>query len=100
LIVLRRKFKGRARLTKNDRWFFVLMYRCFQRTVWISVTTHPTAEWVSRQIIEALPWNEAQRYMIRDRGSHLPRGRHSPIARHGHSGLADYTNLAPAEWRC
>ncbi len=35
--------------------------------VWISVTRHPTAEWVARQITEAFPWNEAPRYMIRDR---------------------------------
>src|SRR6202035_1085104 len=35
--------------------------------VWISVTTRPTAEWVARQITEAFPWNEAPRYMIRDR---------------------------------
>ena len=35
--------------------------------VWISVTTHPTTEWVARQITEAFPWNEAPRYMIRDR---------------------------------
>ena len=35
--------------------------------VWISVTAHPTAEWVARQITEAFPWNEAPRYMIRDR---------------------------------
>ena len=36
--------------------------------VWISVTTHPTTEWVARQITEAFPWNEAPRYTIRDRG--------------------------------
>jgi transposase InsO family protein len=35
--------------------------------VWISVTTHPTAEWVARQITEAFPWSEDPRYMIRDR---------------------------------
>jgi transposase InsO family protein len=35
--------------------------------VWISVTTDPTAEWVARRITEAFPWNEAPRYMIRDR---------------------------------
>src|SRR5260370_34004244 len=29
LVVLRRKLKGRARLTNNDRWFFVQMYRWF-----------------------------------------------------------------------
>jgi hypothetical protein len=35
--------------------------------VWIRVTTHATAEWVARQITNAFPWNEAPRYMIRDR---------------------------------
>jgi transposase InsO family protein len=35
--------------------------------VWINVTTIPTSEWVARQITEAFPWNEAPRYMIRDR---------------------------------
>src|SRR6202048_3156694 len=29
LIILRRKLKGRARLTNNDRWFFVQLYRWF-----------------------------------------------------------------------
>src|SRR5712664_2570907 len=38
-----------------------------RQLVWISVTTHPTAEWVARQITEAFPWNEAPRYLIRDR---------------------------------
>jgi transposase InsO family protein len=27
----------------------------------------PTAEWVARQITEAFPWDEAPRYLIRDR---------------------------------
>jgi hypothetical protein len=27
LIVLRRKMRGRVRLTNNDRWFFVQLYR-------------------------------------------------------------------------
>ena len=35
--------------------------------VWINVTENPTAEWVARQITEAFPWNEAPRYLIRDR---------------------------------
>ena len=29
LVVLRRKLKGRAQLTNNDRWFFVQLYRWF-----------------------------------------------------------------------
>ena len=35
--------------------------------VWINVTAYPTAEWMARQITEAFPWNEAPRYLIRDR---------------------------------
>jgi hypothetical protein len=35
--------------------------------VWINVTANPTAEWVARQIIEALPWDEAPHDLIRDR---------------------------------
>jgi Integrase core domain len=31
------------------------------------VPTNPTAEWLARQITEAFPWNEAPRYLIRDR---------------------------------
>jgi transposase InsO family protein len=35
--------------------------------VWINVTTNPTAEWIARQMTEAFPWNEASRYLLRDR---------------------------------
>jgi transposase InsO family protein len=35
--------------------------------VWINVTAHPTAEWIAQQITEAFPWEEAPRYLIRDR---------------------------------
>jgi transposase InsO family protein len=35
--------------------------------VWINVTQNPTAEWIARQLTEAFPWNEAPRYLIRDR---------------------------------
>jgi len=35
--------------------------------VWINVTANPTAEWIARQIAEAFPWDQAPRYLIRDR---------------------------------
>jgi hypothetical protein len=38
-----------------------------RRLVWVAVTTNPTAEWIAHQISEAFPWNEAPRYLIRDR---------------------------------
>ena len=37
------------------------------RLVWINVTTNPTAEWIAHQTTEAFPWDEAPRYLIRDR---------------------------------
>jgi transposase InsO family protein len=35
--------------------------------VWTNVTRHPTADWIARQITEAFPWDDAPRYLIRDR---------------------------------
>jgi hypothetical protein len=43
LIVLRRKLKGRARLTNNDRWFFVQMYRCFPSILKVVTIVQPEA---------------------------------------------------------
>jgi hypothetical protein len=34
---------------------------------WINVTTHPTAEWIARQLTEAFPRSAAPLYLIRDR---------------------------------
>ncbi len=31
------------------------------------MTTNPTAEWIAGQLIEAFPWSEAPRHLIRDR---------------------------------
>jgi len=33
----------------------------------IAVTSHPTAEWIARQITEAFAWDQAPRYLVRDR---------------------------------
>jgi transposase InsO family protein len=46
---------------------FVIVRLGRRDLVWINVTPNPTAEWVARQITEAFPWNEAPRYLIRDR---------------------------------
>src|SRR6202049_2073157 len=41
LIVLRRKERGRARLTNTDRWFFVLLYRCFPSILKVVTIVQP-----------------------------------------------------------
>jgi transposase InsO family protein len=51
-----------------DLLYVLVIVRLARRDlVSINVTSNPTAEWVARQITEAFPWNEAPRYLIRDR---------------------------------
>ena len=51
----------------NLLYGFILVRLARRRLVWVAVTPNPTAEWIARQISEAFPWNEAPRYLIRDR---------------------------------
>ena len=46
---------------------FVIVRLSRRDLVWTNVTAYPTADWVARQITEAFPWNDAPRYIIRDR---------------------------------
>ena len=46
---------------------FIIVRLARRNLVWINVTADPTAEWIARQITEAFPWNEAPRYLLRDR---------------------------------
>ena len=51
-----------------DLLYVLVIVRLARRDlVWINVTPNPTSEWIARQITEAFPWNEAPRYLIRDR---------------------------------
>ena len=38
-----------------------------RRVVHFNVTEHPTAQWTGQQLVEAFPWDEAPRYLLRDR---------------------------------
>jgi putative transposase len=38
-----------------------------RRVVHFNVTEHPTAAWTAQQVVEAFPWNDAPRYLLRDR---------------------------------
>ena len=68
--------------------------------IWINVTANPTAEWIARQLTEAFPWDEAPRYLIRDRDRIVWLRGHAANSRHGHPGQAYRTGLALAEWLC
>jgi hypothetical protein len=38
-----------------------------RQILWLGVTAHPTAEWIANQFTEAIGWQQAPRYLIRDR---------------------------------
>src|SRR6187401_459437 len=51
-----------------DLLYVLVIVRLERRKLgWMNVTPNPTAEWIARQTTEAFPWNEAPRYLIRDR---------------------------------
>jgi hypothetical protein len=45
----------------------VVLSHARTRLIRIPVTSNPTAEWIAGRVTEATPWNEAPRYLIRDR---------------------------------
>jgi len=46
---------------------FVILDQDRRRPVHFAVTSNPTAEWTARQLLEAFPWDNAPRYLLRDR---------------------------------
>jgi hypothetical protein len=79
---------------------FVIVRLDRRNLVWINVTKNPAAEWVARQITEAFPWDEAPKYLIRDRDRIYGTIVTPPNALHGHPRQAYGTGLAVAEWNC
>ena len=55
--------------TVTHKVLFVLLILAHERrrVVHVNVTEHPTAQWTAQQVVEAFPWDEASRYLLRDR---------------------------------
>jgi putative transposase len=55
--------------TVTFRVLFVLVILAHERRriIHFSITEHPTAQWTAQQVVEAFPWDEAPRYLLRDR---------------------------------
>ena len=48
---------------------FVIISHLRRKVIHFNVTTNPTARWAAQQMIEACPFNEVPKYLIRDRDS-------------------------------
>ena len=54
-------------LTLKTLYVFLFISHGRRRLVHLNVTAHPNAEWVWRQLIEATPWRQQPKYLLRDR---------------------------------
>jgi transposase InsO family protein len=45
----------------------LIMGHSRRHILWFGVTAHPTAEWIANQVTEACGWEQAPRYLLRDR---------------------------------
>ena len=69
------------------------------RRIWLSfsVTENPTAEWISRQITEAFPWDQGAAISHSGSGHFVWASLHAASARHGYSRPADFIPITLAK---
>jgi transposase InsO family protein len=84
--------------TVGFRLLFVLVILRHERRrlISLSVTDHPTAEWVARQLTDAFPWDEAPDYMIRDRDGCYGQAVTKRLAA---MGIRDHPAAARSPWQ-
>ena len=75
---------------------FLVLRHSRREILWLSVTAHPSAEWIARQLTEAFGWSEPPQYIIRDRD----RAYGGAFIRHvGAMGIRDRPISARAPWQ-
>jgi hypothetical protein len=84
--------------TINFRLLFVLVILRHERRrlISLSVTDHPTAEWIARQITEAFPWDSAPTHLIRDRDASYG---HAVTKRLAAMGIRDHPIAPRSPWQ-
>ena len=76
--------------TLTFKTLYVLVFIAYGRRelVHANVTAHPTAAWVWRQLIEATPWGNQPRHLLRDRDAVYGRDFHQRARRIGIDSIA------------
>jgi transposase InsO family protein len=84
--------------TINFQLLFILVILRHERRrlISLSVTDHPTADWIARQITEAFPWEQAPQYLIRDRDASYG---HAVTRRLAAMGIRDRPTAPRSPWQ-
>jgi transposase InsO family protein len=84
--------------TINFQLLFVLVIlrRERRRLIPLSVTDHPTAEWIARQITEAFSWDSAPTHLVRDRDASYS---HAVTKRLAAMGIQDHPIAPRSPWQ-
>ena len=84
--------------TGTFRVLFVLVILAHERrrVVHFNVTEHPTAQWTAQQIVEAFPWDEAPRYLLRDRDRIYGAAFRQRVT---HFGIKEVLIAPPSPWQ-
>jgi transposase InsO family protein len=67
-----------------------------RRLISLSITDHATAEWIAQQITEALPWEQAPQYLVRDRDGSYG---HAVTRRLAAMGIRDRPTAPRSPWQ-
>jgi putative transposase len=83
--------------TATCRLLFVLVILAHERrrVVHVAVTDHPTALWTAQQLRHAFPWDEAPRYLVRDRDTTF----NSCAATAAAMGIQEVVTAARSPWQ-
>ena len=76
---------------------FLVLSHDRRRILHWNITEHPTEEWTVQQLREAFPWDEAPRYLIRDRDAIFGKGVSATIKGHGHRSRNHGTAISLAK---
>ena len=75
---------------------FVVLAHERRRVLHFGVTEHPTQEWTMQQMREAFPWDEAPRYVLRDRDAIYGTGF---VAMTGAMGMEEVLTAPRSPWQ-